>query len=237
MWYKDILSEMVSKREYSRMDIYNLLKNTKPDLTFNSFKWILSDMVSEGVIARKGRGIYVIEEKCSLKKTKYRPAYNENGRILIENLERKFPLVDFVCFESVQLNEFLNHLIAQNTYFLMVEKDAVDFVFRYLQDEEIGNVLLRPDNREWESYWTKDSIVLLNLVSEAPSKQSSHEMSLEQLLVDIVAEKSFRLLYSSGEIERIYEGAIERYQLDTVRMLRYARRRGKAELVSQYLGE
>lgn len=44
-------------------------------------------------------------------------------------IEDEFPLVDFVCFESVQLNEFLNHMIAQNTFFIMVERDALDSVF------------------------------------------------------------------------------------------------------------
>ena len=34
--------------------------------------------------------------------------------------------VNFVCFESVQLNEFLNRLIGRNI-FLLVEKDAIDF--------------------------------------------------------------------------------------------------------------
>ena len=110
---------------------------------------------------------------------------------------RMFPLVDFVCFESVQLNEFLNHMIAQNTFFIMVERDALDSVFRYLQEQDFGNILIKPRNQEWDAYWTRDSIVLLNLVSEHPrNTEVKHGISIEQLLVDVVAEKTFRLLYS-----------------------------------------
>ncbi len=118
--------------------------------------------------------------------------------------------MDFVCFESVQLNEFLNHMIAQNTFFIMVERDA---------------------------YWTRDSIVLLNLVSEHPrNTEVKHGISIEQLLVDVVAEKTFRLLYSKNEIYRIYEAADRLYAIDYTRLLRYARRRGKAEEIEKYIG-
>ena len=58
-------------------------------------------------------------------------------------IEDEFPLVDFVCFESVQLN----------------------------------------------------------LVSEHPrNTEVKHGISIEQLLVDVVAEKTFRLLYSKNAI-------------------------------------
>lgn len=55
-------------------------------------------------------------------------------------------------------------MIAQNTFFIMVERDA---------------------------YWTRDSIVLLNLVSKHPrNAEMKHRISIEQLLVDVVAEKN-----------------------------------------------
>lgn len=41
-------------------------------------------------------------------------------------------------------DEFLNHMIAQNTFFIMVERDALDSVFRYLQEEDFGNTLIKP---------------------------------------------------------------------------------------------
>lgn len=152
-------------------------------------------------------------------------------------IEDEFPLVDFVCFESVQLNEFLNHMIAQNTFFIMVERDALDSVFRYLQEEDFGNTLIKPRNQEWDAYWTRDSIVLLNLVSEHPrNTEMKHGISIEQLLVDVVAEKTFRLLYSKNEIYRIYETADRLYAIDYTRLLRYARRRGKVEEIGKYIG-
>jgi hypothetical protein len=56
-------------------------------------------------------------------------------------------------------------------------------------------------------------------------------------LVDIVAEKTFRNLYSKSELGNIYELADKSYLIGYVRLLRYTRRRGKAEEVKKYIGE
>ena len=143
-----------------------------------------------------------------------------------------------MCFESVQLNEFLNHMIGRNTFFVLVEKDAIDFVFRYLQEETDWNILLKPNDKEWDAYCTDDTIVMLNLISEAPKcVDEYHSMCIEQLLVDIVAEKSFKNLYSTSELQGVYSLADKSYLIDYARLLRYARRRGKAEEVKKFIGE
>ena len=123
-----------------------------------------------------------------------------------------------------------NHLIGRNTFFVLVEKDAVDFVFRYLQEETDWHVLLKPTEKEWDAYCTGDNIVMLNLVSEAPKcVDKYHSMCIEQMLVDIVAEKSFKNLYSKSELQGVYNLAEKSYLIDYARLLRYARRRGKAD--------
>ena len=137
----------------------------------------------------------------------------------------------------MQLNEFLNHLIGRNIFFVLVEKDAINFVFRYLQEETDCNILLKPSEKEWDAYCTGDNIVMLNLISEAPKcTDEYHGMCIEQLLVDIVAEKSFKKLYSRSELQGVYNLADKSYLIDYARLLRYARRRGKADEVKKYIG-
>ena len=210
MWYEDVVCKLNGEEEYTRQQIYEVLVKEKPELTLNSFKWIISEMVDNGIICRKQRGKYVLHSDGVAKK--------------------------FVCFESVQLNEFLNHLIGRNTFFVLVEKDAVDFVFRYLQEETDWNVLLKPNEKEWDAYCTGDNIVMLNLVSEAPKcVDKYHSMCIEQMLVDIVAEKSFKNLYSKSELQGVYNLAEKSYLIDYARLLRYARRRGKADEIKKYI--
>ena len=238
MWYEEIVCQLNSEKEYTRQQIYDVLIREKPELTFNSFKWIISEMVDNGIICRKQRGKYVLHDGSLAKKYIYRPQVNEQLQEVSEKIESKFPFVNFVCFESVQLNEFLNHLIGRNTFFVLVEKDAIDFVFRYLQEETDWNILLKPNEKEWDAYCTGDNIVLLNLISEAPKcVDEYHSMCIEQLLVDIVAEKSFKNLYSRSELQSVYNLADKSYLIDYARLFRYARRRGKAEDVKKIIGE
>jgi len=236
MWYENVVCQLNCEKEYTRQQIYYALVKEKLELTFNSFKWILSEMVDNGIICRIQRGKYVLQSNSVTKKFIYKPQVNEQLQEISEKIESKFPFVKFVCFESVQLNEFLNHLIGRNIFFVLVEKDAIDFVFRYLQEEADWNILLKPNEKEWDAYCTDNSIVMLNLISEAPKcVDEYHSMCIEQLLVDIVAEKSFKNLYSRSELQSVYNLADKSYLIDYARLLRYARRRGKADEVKQYI--
>ena len=86
-------------------------------------------MVDNGIICRKQRGKYVLHNDSVAKKIIYRPQVNEQLQEISEKIESKFPFVKFVIFESVQLNEFLNHLIGRNTFFVLVEKDGIEEIF------------------------------------------------------------------------------------------------------------
>lgn len=203
MWYQNVIADLSKDTLYTRKQIYNELKRIKPTLSKDSFNWMINKLVKEGVLRREQRGIYVPwnNSNCSSEKNIYAPQYSKKSNEIAMAIGDEFPLVDFVCFESVQLNEFLNHMIEQNTFFIMVERDALDSFFRYLQEQDFGNILIKPRNQEWDAYWTRDSIVLLNLVSEHPrNTEVKHGISIEQLLVDVVAEKTFRLLYSKNAI-------------------------------------
>ena len=238
MWYEEVVCQLNKEKVYTRQEIYDALVKERPELNDNSFKWIISQMLKSGIIFRKQRGEYVLQSNPISDKFIFKPSMNVKLQTISEMIEAKFPYVDYVCFESVQLNSILNHLIGRNTFFVLVEKDAIDFVFRYLQEENVGNILLRPTEKEWDAYYTGDNIVMLNLISETPkSGDEYHSMCIEQLLVDIIAEKTFQNLYSKSELGNIYKQADKLYLIDYARLLRYARRRGKAEEIKEYIGE
>ncbi len=147
---------------------------------------------------------------------------------LIRFLAKEFPKVRFTVFETVLLNEFLNHLIAQNTIFLQAEKPSNAFVFRFLQDKSPTSILYNPSKREFDLYWSKDCVVITDLVSEAPlSKGKSRSVMLEKILVDLLADKLVASTFSKAEYEGILEQAQKKYFIDEKRMLRYANRRNK----------
>ena len=145
MWYQNVIADLSKDTLYTRKQIYNELKQIKPTLSKDSFNWVINKLVKEGALYREQRGIYVPwnDANCLSKKNIYVPQYSKKSNEIAMAIEDEFPLVDFVCFESVQLN----------------------------------------------------------LVSEHPrNTEVKHGISIEQLLVDVVAEKTFRLLYSKNAI-------------------------------------
>lgn len=65
MWYEEVVCQLNKEKEYTRQQIYDALVKKKPELTFNSFKWIISEMVDNGTICRKQRGKYVLQSNSA----------------------------------------------------------------------------------------------------------------------------------------------------------------------------
>lgn len=72
--------------------------------------------------------------KNEREKPMYRPAYSDLAAKLISQVSDKYPSVRFTVFETALMNDFLNHLVAQNTVYIQMEKDVSIFVFRFLQE-------------------------------------------------------------------------------------------------------
>ncbi len=188
----------------------------------------------DGKILRRGYDAYSISQ--GEKHREYRPLYSDETINLIDLISKKYPHVSFTVFETVLMNDFLNHLIAQNTIFVQVEKESSIYVFRYLQDEGYDNVLYKPRQEDMTLYWSKGSIIVTDMVSEAPLRAADpHVITLEKILVDMLADKLILASYSKAEYPDVIEQAESRFLLDKKRMLRYAKRRNRYKEICNYL--
>ncbi len=133
------------------------------------------------------------------------------------------------------------------------KNDLSDSTFRWtlyhlLQEQKIYKVdydtyviskpeilpMYRPSKTDFDRYWTRDCIVILDLISQAPlSPGRPHEIIVEKMLVDILAEKSMVATFSPSELPFVYENVMRSYQIDKWKMNRYAGRRGKAYLINK----
>ena len=228
-----ILKKLSEKSSFSREDIFHALQEEKPDLDPSSFSWRLFDLLKEGKLYKTGRDAYSLAKPTL---SVYKPFYSEEATLVSGLLSQRFPSISFTTFESVLLNEWLNHLIAQNTIFVQVERDVSGVVFDFLRDEYGKAVLYKPTKKDSERYWQKDCIVVLDLVSQAPlSKELPHEITLEKLLVDILAEKSISMTYSPGDLPLLFDEVSRVYQIDKKRLFRYAGRRNALAKISKYI--
>lgn len=231
-----IPSGLLSKKTFfSRKVIYESLTAENKNISKNSFKWILAEWISKGLLYKISSDSYSMEP-CT--KKIYSPKYSKKTKALAASLSDFYPDVSFVIFESFLLNEFVNHLLAKNTIVIMVEKDMVDFVFEHLYQEYSGKVLLSPSQEEFNRYWTEDCIVIEKMVSESPLfKEKVHEITIEKFLVDCVVDKVISALFTHSEYEMIFEEANARYNIDYKKMKRYSKRRNCWEKIKVYLGD
>ena len=234
MWYENVADSLNCGQIYSRDEIVSRLKKEKTGLNENSYFWIVGNLVKDGLLKRKGRDKYSVCDENT--KNVYKPLYSEKAVAIKNKLERKYPLVKFIVFETVLLNEFLNHQIAHNTIFIQTERDVSEFIFDYLRENTKTNVLYKPNQAEFDRYWQPESLIVTDLTSEAPMNiDSPHEITAEKMLVDIFCDKIINLTYGKSEYKSIVDEIYSRYQVDTVRLLRYARRRNKEKEMMQFI--
>lgn len=235
MWIDTALSGLSGKTTYCRDELYQLFSVEKPDLTKSTFRWMLYNLVKDRKLSKLGYDTYSTCTQPSL--PLYTPRYSTKAKALTKKLAQRFLTANFVVFESVLLNEFLNQQIAQNTLYVQAEKDISAYMFDIIREEYSSNVLYNPSKDELYRYWTSDSIIVLDLVSQAPLTHTKpHEMTIEKMLVDIIAEKSIASSFSPSELPCMYENILSTYQVNMRKVYRYAGRRGKTTMVQKYAG-
>ena len=234
MWTEQVLQKLSDHSTYTRKDLFQLFLREKPDLADSVFRWALYDLQREQKLFRTDYDTYMTIKPKIL--PEYHPIYTDYAKGVSNKLSDRFPEINYVVFESVLLNEFLNHQIAQNTVYIQVEKDISSYISDTLQQEYGGIILNNPSRNEFDRYWVRNCIVVLDLISQAPlNSQSPHDICAEKLLVDMIADKSIAATFSPSELPFIFENVMSSYRIDMRRLNRYAGRRGKAEDLKKYM--
>lgn len=234
MWYDAALGKMIQGELYSHKALVGLLSQEKPGLGQSGYHWAIDRLLKKGVLVKKGYGMYSISDGKNVQP--FLPSYSEDALSLTKSLSNKYPNIAFTVFETALMNRFLNHLIGQNAVFLQVEKESSIYVFRYLQEEGQNKVLYKPNKKEFRLYWNTGTIVITDLISEAPMRSDDpHSIMLEKMLVDMCADKLIASTFSRAELPDVFDQAMSRYILDEPRMMRYARRRNKEDEIKKYI--
>ena len=169
-WYETTTKKLEVGHRYSHQELIRLLKSDYPQMRDSSYHWAVCGLLKNGSITKIARNVYVVQNEQE--KPVYRPAYSGLATKLIEQISDKYPLVHFTVFETALMNDFLNHLVAQNTVFIQVEKDVSIFAFRYLRELGYDHLLYMPKKADYALYWEKDCIVVTDMISEAGTVNS-----------------------------------------------------------------
>lgn len=218
---------------FTRKELLESFRMAGYMLSEASFYKKIEELVKSGQIIRVGRNVYCLPDD---KRFKYEYNYSELAEEVAREIAQQYPYINFSIFEFVQLNDFVNHLIAHNVIFLSVESEIMEFVFETLREKYPGKVLINPTVEIYHQYWCDNMIVLGKLTTEAPKGQKvSWHTRLEKLLVDIMAEPLLLASISQVEYPHIYEDAFDRYIIDENCLFRYAIRRKVAKKIKELI--
>lgn len=234
MWYDKVILELEEKKTYSRKELFVTLQADNPQLSHNSFKWVLADIISRQMLTKIGYDSYT---RCKDERNlSYQYRYSEIADEVREKLSTRFPAMDFCIFEAFMLNEFLDVPLSKNCIVLQVEKDKSTLIFNFLSEEDQYRVLYKPNKEAYKYYWSEDCVIVTDRISEAPqNREKPHDITLEKLIVDVLTDVTIRYLLSENEGVSVIENILKQYCIDEKKMMRYARRRNAEQRIKEFI--
>lgn len=230
-----LLIENLNKSVFTRNDLFQAAKKLDSSFKETQLRYYVEKLRKMNLIMKTGHNIYT--KNISDKKI-YTPACSETTLQIISVLKEEFPLVMFRIWELSSLNEFLNHLIAHNYIFIEAERDGIGFIYNRMNEIFPKKVLLDPNKKELSLYSADNDIIMTSLITECPAGLThDYELSLEKLIVDMFSNKVLQAFISKGDYAEALEEMFSKYNINQSRLFRYARRRGKADLIASFLTE
>ena len=226
--------EYLDKKDiFSKQDYFDVLKCNGYTKTQDSFLVSFQKLVNDGLVQRVGRNIYQIARDNLFS---YEYAYSDLANEVSNCINKNYKYMNYVVFETVQLNEFINHQLGRNTIFIFIDNEVINFAFNTLKDKFGNKVMLSPRVIEFNQYRSENMIILRRLVSESPqnSKNLWH-ITLEKMLVDIMADSLIKETFAESEYKFIYENTFNKYIIDESKMFRYAKRRNIADKIKKFI--
>ncbi len=221
------------KRSYiTKNELKKSISKDYPDLKDSSIDVYISRLKKNGVLKNPMRNLYQIEEK-----TIFCPLVNSSLRKLHKQIIKVFPFIDFCVWDSLWLNDFMQHQMFKSFRVVEVEKDAVEQVFEQLSSL-YKNVFFEPTDEIFNRYIsnTDNVIIVKRMVSESPiiEQEKITLPSIEKLLVDCFVDTT---LFGSQQAEMvfIYQSAFEKYSINIAKMKRYASRRNKRKEITKFI--
>lgn len=232
----DTLFKHFENREsFTTNDVYVFFSQTQPSIKRATVNWRIYNLVQQGLLKRIGRGIYSLGQEKS-----FFPILNKKQKNIFARVKNKFPLITFCCWHTSVLKEFFQHVSMYDFLLVEVERETIDSVFHFIKETN-NNTFKEPSRDMMENFVleSKDAIIIKSLTSEAPLQKVDNITvpAIEKILVDLYADSEIFFFLQGSEMLNIFTNALEKYTVNTDRILRYAKRRNKGEELKKILAQ
>lgn len=191
------------------------LASAEIELADDTLREYMSEAMASGIVGDAGRGWY------SRHLTPVALAAKPVSK-LIRAVSKAFPLLDFCCWSTAQLNPFAQHLIAQPTAFLYAEGDTLESVAEHLRTAG-WDAWSNPGKKEAKQFVRpgEKTVVLRPAIVKQPPSQN-HLAPIEKVLVDLKVEADKLKLMDTAEVQRIIDTVLGAGLLQLAVLLGYA---------------
>ena len=139
----------------------------------------MSEAMEQGIVHDAGRGWYSrLQDRCALDR---KPVAK-----LVRQLEKEFPLLDFTCWSTQQVNPWMHHILSKFIAFVNVDKDGLSAVSEFLRDAGYEVHANPTGKRAVDVRPNGKTVVIRPLNAHAP--RESHFTPPEAILVDLSFE-------------------------------------------------
>ncbi len=230
------------QKTFTKQELQDFYEREK-DYTESDLFWAVYDLKRKNVIKSVDENTYkLVDERLR----SFEPILSD--RLLkVNELINEFDAdMKYCIWESNWLNNLSIHQAIHNLIIVELESDAVEFVFYHLHDkltERVFSYTTKADGVLLDKYIfeAKNPIIIKKIITKAPLKkiqQTPHPIfipKLEKILVDLFCDNALLIAYKGAEQERIFEKAINKYQINFYTMFSYAKRRNQDTELRKYL--
>ncbi|RKX17216.1 MAG: hypothetical protein DRP35_11305 [Candidatus Zixiibacteriota bacterium] len=215
----DVLEKLKKEKNYfSYEEIKSLLKKAKIEITLSSLKSYVFELVKNKVIFDAGKGWYSsIEKPFEL---------NTNPvKSIIKIIKKEFPLLDFSCWSTEQLNSFTHHLLSKFIIFVYTDSDYISNPAEILRNCGY-NVYENPNKAEIEKSFriTEKTVVLLPSIKKQP-QANNNCAPIEKILIDFLMENRHYKIMENSEAEAVVVKAVNSDRVNISKVFSYAKER------------
>jgi len=233
-----LIEEFKDKKAFTREELFLFYRYFEPELKEGTFGWRIYDLKNRNIIKPLKKDLYVISYK-----PKYKPDISHNLLKIVKQLSEKFGEVKHCVWDTIWLNEFVQHQTSKSILLIEVEKGFEESLFYTLKDNLHREVFLNPDEKTIDFYIAESNqpVIIKKLLTRAPLMKRAEKNvkfyapSLEKMLVDLFAEERLFYYLQGGELMHIYENALSNYPIDFTKLFSYAKRRERKYEIKQFM--
>ena len=217
-------TKFINQSYIQTSEINKCLSELFPEVSTNTIAWRLNQLKEDKLIFQSGRGVYTFH---------FKPSYLPELSLKTKRVYNKIKGVskEPICiWDTLMINDLSNMNLENHWIFVVTNKKNLEPLFDNLLDFS-KQVFLNPDPEIINRYLLpqKEAIILLPLITEAPLYQDGDYMSfqLEGLLVNAWFKYEEYLKPIGFNIDKLFAEALNKYNINFNKMLRYASRRDK----------